>query len=311
MGLNQVYADQNYVYMVYSDGLEINDIITESNINSVFHYNGYNSVWASDEYVYLASSYNGIEYFNKLGVETVSTPNVYLQFPDITSNNVKYIHGNTTKMIVSTNSGIDIIRMDVGYDTHNTSITNATKTFVTTNNYYYYTYYDGGVYHIARLNGNRGDWSTADVYYTTGSGFLEEDSIIKDFYVTEHTSTSGVNNTLFIVTDLAGYAYDEGTGDIKILTTYSGLYTGTVSGTNVYNVLGGASTDFIAIWADPRTNVNYGKVCVASTGTGAALSIIDMGTNVLYDCYTKTERGGGAEPLDAEDVKDLHVGGEI
>ena len=298
--------------MVYSEGLEISDIITESGINGVLHYNGYNSIWVSDEHVYLASSYNGIEYFNKDEVETISTPGIYLQFPDITDNNVKYIHGNTTKMIVSTNSGIDIIRRDIGYNTHNTSITNAIKTFVTPNNdYYYYTYYYGGSYHIARLNGNRSDWFTADVYYTTGSGFLEGDSIIKDFYTTEHTATSGVNNTLFIITDLAGYVYDEETGDIKVFTTYSGLYSGTTSGTNVYNILGGTSTDFIAIWADPEANINHGKVYVASTGVGAALSVINMDTNALYDCYTKTEKGVGDEFLNAEDVKDLHVGGEI
>lgn len=311
MGSNQVYADLSYVYTVYSGGLEINNIITESNVNSVLHYNGYNSVWASDEYVYLASSYNGIEYFNKSEVETVSIPNIYSQFPDITDNNVKYIHGNATKMIVSTNSGIDIIRRDIGYNTHNTSITSATKTFVTSNNYYYYTYYGDDSYHIARLNGNRSDWLVADIYYTTGSGFLEEDSIIKDFYVTEHTSTYGTNNTLLIVTDLAVYIYDEETEDIKVFTTYSGLYTGTISGTNVYNILGGTSTDFVAIWADPWSNINYGKVYVVSTGSGAALSVIDMGTNVLYDCYTTTENGMGDEVLDAEDVKDLHVGGQI
>lgn len=310
--LNQICADQNYVYAVTPSGLSIVDIITESEVNNVLHYNGYNSVWVSDEHVYLASSYNGIEYFSKGVAETVSTPNVYLQFPDVTGNNVTYIYGNASKIIASTNSGIDVVRRDIGYITHNTSVTNVTKTFVTpVNDYYYYTYYDGGSYHISRLNGNRSDWSTADIDYATGSGFLESDSVIKDFYVTEHTATSGVNNTLFVVTDLAGYAYDEETGDVKVFITCSGSYAGAVSGTSVYNVLGGASVSLVAMWADSNTSINFGKVYVASSGDGAALSVINMSTNTLYDCYTKTEKGRADEALVAEDIKDLHVGGEI
>jgi hypothetical protein len=306
--LNQIFVDEAYVYVAKTSGLSIVSVETGSEVNSINIYQGYNSIWASDNNVYLGTFANGIEYFNKsqAGVVSYTSTYAYYNSPDISSNNVKYIHGNSDKLIISTDQGIDIIRRNNYYITHNLSITSCNKTFVTPNyDYYYYTYYDGYSYKISRLNGNKSDWSTPDVEYTTGFGFLVKDTIINDFYVTEHTSTLGVNNTLFVITDSAAYVCDEGTKEVKIFTTYSGVYDNTVSG--VHNIIGGTSTNFVAIWADSNTSINYGKVYIASTGEGAALSVIDTNTDTLYDCYTENRKGASNDMLADNNIKDIDI----
>jgi hypothetical protein len=85
--------------------------------------------------------------------------------------------------------------------------------------YYYYTVDNIDNWILHRLNGNNSNWIDPDIIYTTGSGFLSDSTCIKDFYVTEHTSMSGVNNTLFLSTDYGVYVYDEGTGAFIVFTT--------------------------------------------------------------------------------------------
>jgi len=92
-----------------------------------------------------------------------------------------------------------------------------------TNDYYYYTVSGTEYWSINRLNGNTSDWSLPDTYYTTGSGFLGDVTCLVDFYVTEHTATSGINNTLFLATDNGVYVYDEGANLYNIYTTSSGV----------------------------------------------------------------------------------------
>lgn len=227
--LNQIWTDENYVYAATTSGLSIFDITTESGVNIIdrFSTDGYNTVWASDTHVYMGSSVYGIEYFNKdyvtnQGIESyVSSYEVY---PFLSSNNVVYIHGNGSRMLACTAAAVDVIRMDSHYITHNTNVTTAKKCFVTPNyDYYYYLVSGTSNYQIHRLNGNTSDWTTPDVMYATGSGFLSDATIIRDFCVTEHTSTAGDDNTLFMATDNGVYVYDEGTEEYLILrTTASG-----------------------------------------------------------------------------------------
>jgi hypothetical protein len=133
--------------------------------------------------------------------------------PFITSNSVRYIHGNSNKLICCTVEGVDIIRRDSNYITH-TNVLGATKCFVTPNyDYYYYTVSGTTNWYLNRLNNNTSDWTTSDIVYTTGSGFLSDSVAIKDFYVTEHTSISGLNNTIFLIADDGVHIYDEGSND--------------------------------------------------------------------------------------------------
>lgn len=233
-GLRQIWTDENYIYAATISGLDIISIETEERQSFAVDESGFVSVWSSADYVFMASPDKGIRRLNKdfIGPENVTSHlHDYARYPDITSDYVKYIHGNSNKMICCTDRGVDIIRLNTGYTTH-TSVTGAYKCFVTPeHDYFYYTVsgtitdsgttYSGVYYSINRLNGNTGDWSYPDLAYTTMSGFMSMVTCLTDFYVTEHTSVSGLNNTLFIATDLGVYIYDEGTTDYKLYTVVS------------------------------------------------------------------------------------------
>ena len=73
----------------------------------------------------------------------------------------------------------------------------------------------------------------------------------------------------------------------------------------VYLILAGVSTDFTSIWAEPDANLTTGRFQVGTRGTGAALSIINIPTNTLYDYYTTTVSGRAGEALDSNKTADL------
>jgi len=218
-GLKQIWADDLYVYAATTSGLDIIDILTESRIDFVFDAGGYTSVWTYENEIYIGTTANGISVLDRtiVGISQLQNYlNSYTTVPDILSNEIKYIHGNSNKLICCTMSSVEIIRRDTHYITHN-SISGATKCFVTPlYDYYYYTISGSSSWDLCRLNGNSGDWTTPDVVYTTGSGFLTNATRINDFYATEHTSISGINNTLFVATDDGVYIYDEGSEELVI-----------------------------------------------------------------------------------------------
>jgi hypothetical protein len=73
----------------------------------------------------------------------------------------------------------------------------------------------------------------------------------------------------------------------------------------VYPILAGTSTDFTSIWAEPTANLTTARFQVGTRGTGAALSIIDIPTNTLYDYYTTTVSGRANEALDSNKTVDI------
>ena len=73
----------------------------------------------------------------------------------------------------------------------------------------------------------------------------------------------------------------------------------------VYTILAGISADFTSIWAEPDANLTTARFQVGSRGSGAALSIINIPTNTLYDYYTTTVSGRANEALDSNKTVDL------
>lgn len=78
-------------------------------------------------------------------------------------------------------------------------------------------------------------------------------------------------------------------------------------GVFVYSVLKGVLNYFSSIWADPDAGLDTGKMYVASQGTGAAFSIVDLSLNTVVDYYTTTHIGAANEALIAEDIVDLNA----
>lgn len=304
MSLRQIWTDASYVYAATSSGLDIIDIETEQRQSFVTSVNGYNTVWSSDTQVFVGTITGGIKVINKSDVgppEMSSYTHDYESEPFLSNNNVLYIHGNETKLICCTAKGVDVLRRDSRFVSH-TTISGAQKCFVTPNHHYYYTVSGTNEWYLHRLNDNSGNWLTSDVTYVTGSGFLTEATCLNDLYITEHTSISGVNNTLFVATDYGVHVYDEDSGDYSVFTTVSAVVS-----PERLEILAGSSNNFTSVWADPEANVKLAKLYVGSTGTGAAFSVVDLEHTLLIDSYTIDKEGSNDEKLEREDIVDINV----
>lgn len=224
-GLNQIWTDEDYVYAAKENGLDIIDIETEQVTSTASFDSGYTTVWASDNNVYLGTSGYGIKYLAKSDIspgELISHIHDYALVPDITHDTIRYIHGNSNKLIVTTVGGVDIVKRDSPRFTR-TTIEGARKCFVTPTDDFYYTVSGTNAWYLYRLDGNTSDWTTADVArtYVTGSGILYYATCLYDMYITDATSVSGVYNTIFLATDDGAYVIDEGTDEYIIFTTVS------------------------------------------------------------------------------------------
>jgi hypothetical protein len=74
-----------------------------------------------------------------------------------------------------------------------------------------------------------------------------------------------------------------------------------------YNILSGTSSNYNSIWADANANINTGKFYVTTTGSGAALSIVDLQLNIISDNYTIDYSGANEEFLNSEDIVDINI----
>jgi len=77
---------------------------------------------------------------------------------------------------------------------------------------------------------------------------------------------------------------------------------------SVFNIIGGQSNNFVAIWADEGATRDTAAFYVASTGVGASLSVVDLASKALTDFYTKEHTGAFNEKLDHEDIDDISIG---
>lgn len=99
----------------------------------------------------------------------------------------------------------------------------------------------------------------------------------------------------YVVTSTAGYGYLAGEFFFEIITTPT------------YYILSGTSSDYNSIWADQNSSINSGKFYVSTTGSGAALSIVDIKYNTLIDSYSLTHMGDNKEFLDDENISDINI----
>lgn len=79
----------------------------------------------------------------------------------------------------------------------------------------------------------------------------------------------------------------------------------------LYNILPGQNKNFVAIWADPTSNINTAKVYVGTAGTGASFFVIDLENKILCDSYNLTKVGGFGESLDQENIVDINVNSAV
>ena len=305
--LNQIWKDDDYVYVVHNVGLEVIEIDSEEKIAYIEPSFGFNSVWASDSMVFLGTTFSGIKYIEKTCISgTVLTPeNLITCLTDytppygITSQNIRYIHGNSDYIMWCTDLGVDVYRAEpYGYRSF-TTVSGAQKCFMTSIGRFYYTTVSGAtvsgidyLWSLNRLNNSLTDWTVPDYSYSTGINILPVGLEINDIFVTESTAANGIDNTVFIATSSGVFVIDEGN------LNYNVYLTSTISG----GILTGTSNNFTAIWADADAGLSNGKFYVASP---AAFSIVD--NTVLCDYYTADHAGAANETLEQNDIVDINI----
>jgi hypothetical protein len=215
--LNQIWTDDNYVYAATTDGLNIIDITSELAYAHATYSGGFNSVWSDDDYVYLATPASGIKYLYKTCISgSIVSPYElstclldYLSEPDILSNKVRYIHGNNGHMVFSTASGVNYRGPDVYYQRAKHYSKIVRKVFITSAGKMYYLTWDGSTWKINIKYYDNQDWETPDKVYQTGTFLINSGTDILDIFVTEGTSDTGANNTIFVATTSGIFVIDE------------------------------------------------------------------------------------------------------
>lgn len=221
-GVRQILADSNYIFVACENGLNIMDLSSGMPYSYITYSGGFNSIWANDSMVFLATSNSGIKYINKscISGSTVlpfylNCLNTYAEEPTLYSNDVRYLHGFGDLVVCCTSSGVQSLGI-YGYESK-TFTQHAYKCFVVSSTAIYYTL-SGTYWSINKVFSSLNDWESPHLAYTAdGSSVLPSGAIINDLYITEGTSVVGVDyNTVFLATSSGVVIIDEGTNETVI-----------------------------------------------------------------------------------------------
>lgn len=223
INVNQIYSDDMYLYAAFSTELRMYEIESEEYIAYTPYPNEINTVWCNDDYVFIGTMEDGIKYLEKTCISGSSLLpydlshclkefNELTDYYELTSNNIRHIHGYGDVMLVTTSSGVDVVKLgDRGYRSF-TTISGIAKGFMTSAGKFYYF----NPTTIYRVDSPLCDWVITDKEYVTGSGIFRGWVEIKDIFITEKTSSDNVSNTIFAATTQGAYIIDEGTEDFAI-----------------------------------------------------------------------------------------------
>ena len=226
--LNQIWSDGDYVFAVTNSGLNIVDMDLEQKIAYINYDQGFNTVWANDDKVYLGTSASGVKYFYKTCISgTVLIPNnLYTCLMDhtspfgISSQTIRYIHGSGDDYLMfCTGTGVDAYHMKPTMYRSTTTVSGTQKCFMTQNGFYY-TNVSGSIWSLNRVDKPLWDWTTSDYSYITGGDILPTGLGINDIFITENTASNSTDNTVFIATTSGVYVIDE--GSLNYVVYYKG-----------------------------------------------------------------------------------------
>ena len=209
--------DNGYLYAATNLGLVIIDVESELEFSRAAN-NYCTSVWNSNDKVFMGTTNSGIYALDKSTISSgVVTDSLYQYrvYPNITSNDVKYLHGQSDYLCATTAVGVDFIWISLN-DWDSRTIADAHKCFVCSDGKTYYTT-SGTPNKIYRSNIPLGV-RYPPVVYTCGSGYLEPVPNVQDIYVTEGTSSVETmlwpENTLFIAASGSAFIFDEGSKEL-------------------------------------------------------------------------------------------------
>lgn len=131
-----IWTVKPYVYKSTSSGVGIYDVDTSVLVNFIPVSGGSNSVWANNEYLYSATT-SGIYRCTVSGIELETILYTYKSYPELTANNVLYLHGKGDYLCSVTESGVD--RYNTKSDSRYYITTDiAEKCFQTSDGCFYY-----------------------------------------------------------------------------------------------------------------------------------------------------------------------------
>ena len=211
MSNRNIWIEDDYIFRATSSGVDIYDLSTTSQVAIVYYAGGMNSVWANSDYLLMGTTNSGIV---RLPISTISGSydltnqlSIYKAYPDITNNNVNYLHGKGNYLCATTVSGVDQINLTTGSGIY-TTVLGAGKCYQTTSGRFYY---DLGTSLNAMYNIGS-NWSSPDYSYVAGD--IIPDVTINDIYVTEGTSVySSTDNVIFLATTSGVVMIEERQGD--------------------------------------------------------------------------------------------------
>ena len=227
--LNKVWSDSDYVYVAYNNGLSIISLISEEQVSYISYSSGFTDVWASDSYVFVSTSDDGVKYLDKTLVSgSNNLTSCLIDFAKtntIQSNYVISVDGcGETFISFCTLSGVDFFKLEPNGFHSYTTAPGAELCYLLNDRELYYTVSgtsasgsEYGLYKVDPIS----DWATANLLYLTGSGILYGVSVLTDLYVTENTSPYGFYNTIMLGTDVGAYVIDEYTNTCMCITTTS------------------------------------------------------------------------------------------
>jgi hypothetical protein len=220
--VNQIWADNDYVFAACAEGLNIIDIASELQYSFVTYSGGFTTVWANQDRVFLGTPASGIKYIDKVCISgSIDLPfeitclSDYATAPRLRSNTIRYVHGHNDLIVCCTASGVQSLGV-YGYESE-TSTPNAWKCFMTPSTAVYYTT-SGTDWAINKVRSAHNNWTVPDtVYSTDGHSAMLPGAKINDIFITEGTSTAGSNyNTIFLATSSGVVIIDDGT-DVSVV----------------------------------------------------------------------------------------------
>jgi len=206
-----ICAKTPYVFSCSVSGVNVHNTDTLDLINSV-EVDKLSTVWANDDYLFAGTSNSGIYKFDLSTIVSAPVAEIYKQYPDLTSNNIRYLNGGGNYLCAVTLSGVDRYNINTG-SRKLVNVVGANKCFqASTGDFYFDLYTDL----VAMYDDN------AFFIYTPEEGNIlqsygiydsENTYIIHDIFVTVGTSANNSANTIFLATANGVVVIEEKRGD--------------------------------------------------------------------------------------------------
>ena len=163
-----IYTANNRTYQSTSSGIKVYNPKTGELNYFIAHEGGVTSVWADSENVY-AGTNNGVY---RTSAFTTDPLTLYKGFPDITSNEVKYVHGSGDYICIATVSGVDRLSKSSG-ERKAVVVSDVTKCFQAASGDFYYITND--YVPVENIDMSLYDWEyykTVTLSYTVGQEYI-------------------------------------------------------------------------------------------------------------------------------------------